>query len=81
MRNKAIKIRPSWLSILFAGSFLFSLASSFGQPAASTDAPGLKVGDRAPAFKLKDQNGKEHALADAMKQGTMALVFYRSADW
>ena len=81
MRNETIKIRPSVLGVLFAGSFLFSLVSSFGQPAASTDTPGLKVGDRAPAFKLKDQNGKDHALADAVKQGTVALVFYRSADW
>ena len=81
MRNETNKIRPSLLGVLFAGSFLFSLVSSFGQPVASTDAPGLKVGDRAPAFKLKDQNGKEHALVDALKQGTVALVFYRSADW
>jgi len=42
---------------------------------------GLKVGEKAPAFKLKDQNGKERALEEFVKQGKVALVFYRSASW
>lgn len=45
------------------------------------ESPGLKVGARAPAFKLKDQKGKDVALSDLLKKGTVALVFYRSADW
>jgi len=48
---------------------------------AADNGPDLKVGDKAPAFVLKDQNGKEHKLEDLIKQGKTALVFYRSADW
>ena len=51
-----------------------------GEPKASVE-PGIKVGEKAPAFKLKDQNGKEQSLEDLVKQGSVALVFYRSADW
>lgn len=42
---------------------------------------GLKVGEKAPAFTLKDQAGKERELAEFVKQGKVALVFYRSASW
>jgi peroxiredoxin len=43
--------------------------------------PGLKVGDRAPEFTLKDANGHEVSLASLLKKGKVALVFFRSADW
>jgi peroxiredoxin len=53
--------------------------------ASAADPPeektGLKVGEKAPAFKLKDQNGKERTLEEFVKQGKVALVFYRSASW
>ena len=42
---------------------------------------GLKIGTKAPAFTLKDQNGKERELAEFVKRGKVALVFYRSASW
>jgi cytochrome oxidase Cu insertion factor (SCO1/SenC/PrrC family) len=42
---------------------------------------GLKVGAKAPAFKLQDQNGKESELDEFLKKGKIALVFYRSASW
>jgi cytochrome oxidase Cu insertion factor (SCO1/SenC/PrrC family) len=42
---------------------------------------GLKVGEKAPAFTLKDQAGKERTLDEFVKQGKVALVFYRSAAW
>lgn len=42
---------------------------------------GLKVGEKAPEFKLKDQTGTERSLADLLKDGNVALVFFRSADW
>jgi cytochrome oxidase Cu insertion factor (SCO1/SenC/PrrC family) len=41
---------------------------------------GLKVGMKAPAFKLKDQTGKERTLDEFRKTGTVAIVFLRSAD-
>jgi len=43
--------------------------------------PGIKVGEKAPDFALKDQNGKVHTLGEFTKQGKVALVFYRSASW
>ncbi len=42
---------------------------------------GLKVGAKAPAFKLKDQAGKERSLVEFLKQDNVALVFYRSVSW
>lgn len=53
--------------------------------ASAADPPpektGIKVGEKAPAFKLKDQTGTERELAALLKDGPVALVFYRSASW
>lgn len=57
---------------------------STGLSAAEQEAPeeiGLPIGRRAPAFTLKDQNGKEVSLDTLLKKGPVALVFFRSADW
>ncbi len=40
-----------------------------------------QVGEKAPRFTLKDQEGKERSLDELLKKGKVALVFYRSADW
>ena len=46
------------------------------------DEVGLEVGDLAPAFQLKNQDGKEISLADLIaSHDKVALAFYRSADW
>lgn len=66
-------------SVLAAG-LLLSAAAAAADPAPEGKT-GLKVGDKAPAFKLKDQDGKERSLEEFVKQGKVALVFYRSADW
>jgi hypothetical protein len=42
---------------------------------------GLKVGEKAPDFKLKDQTGTERSLEALRKDGPVALVFFRSASW
>jgi len=42
---------------------------------------GLKVGEPAPKFTLKDQEGRERSLDEFLTKGKVALVFYRSADW
>ena len=42
---------------------------------------GLNVGEKAPEFKLKDQSGKERELKEMLKDGPLALVFFRSAGW
>ena len=39
----------------------------------------LKKGDKAPSFRLKDQNGKERKLDD-FKKGTLLLYFYPKAN-
>ena len=51
-----------------------------GKPAPE-EQTGLKVGEKAPKFTLKDQEGKERSLDEFLKKGKVALVFYRSADW
>jgi cytochrome oxidase Cu insertion factor (SCO1/SenC/PrrC family) len=45
------------------------------------DQTGLKLGSKAPAFTLKDQDGQPRSLDDFLKKGKVALVFYRSANW
>lgn len=42
----------------------------------------VHVGDKAPGFTLKDQNGEERSLESLLnEEGYVALVFYRSAHW
>jgi peroxiredoxin len=41
----------------------------------------IAVGDRAPAFSLKDQNDREFSLEALLKKGPVAVVFIRSIDW
>ncbi|MCK7473844.1 MAG: redoxin domain-containing protein [Rhodopseudomonas palustris] len=51
----------------------------FGLHAASHRPPTPAVGEPAPAFKLQDQDGKWHALAD-YKGKWVALYFYPKDD-
>jgi cytochrome oxidase Cu insertion factor (SCO1/SenC/PrrC family) len=65
---------------------LVTVALGLAGPGGAADkAPpgkqGLAVGSKAPAFALKDQAGKERTLAELLKKGKVALVFYRSAGW
>ena len=48
---------------------------------APEEQTGLKVGEPAPKFTLKDQEGRERSLDEYLKEGKVALVFNRSADW
>ena len=57
------------------------LASCPAADQAPEDRTGLKVGTKAPAFVLKDQDGKERSLDEFLKKGKVALVFFRSAGW
>ncbi|HAV62381.1 MAG TPA: hypothetical protein DCY13_08465 [Verrucomicrobiales bacterium] len=69
-------LKPILLTaIVLGGLSLFPVAA----PAA--ELSGLDVGAKAPAFALKNQDGAEVKLADLLKQGPVALVFFRSADW
>jgi len=52
-----------------------------GASANTTQDVGLRVGDKAPSFSLKDQNGNDVSLDSLIKKGPVALLFFRSADW
>lgn len=67
------------LSVVAAGVLLSSV---FAADPAPEEKTGLKVGEKAPKFTLKDQAGKERKLDDFLADGTtVAVVFYRSASW
>ena len=65
---------------LIAGHLLMALGAITAEPAAP-EKVGLDVGQKAPAFTLKDQNDRDVSLESLLKKGPAALVFYRSADW
>jgi cytochrome oxidase Cu insertion factor (SCO1/SenC/PrrC family) len=72
-----------WMALVLAFSVLSApdlRAQAKGKPALE-EQTGLKVGERAPKFTLKDQEGKERSLDEFLGKGKVALVFYRSADW
>ncbi len=58
---------------------------ALGMARAADPAPeektGLKIGEKAPEFALKDQASKERTLKELTKDGSVALVFFRSASW
>lgn len=79
--NLIMKLAPlPNLGLTFAAIALLTACGVGGAAEAQGDR-GLKIGEQAPEFKLKDQDGKERALSEFFKKGKVALVFYRSADW
>ena len=66
---------------LVAGLLPGLLAATSHADDAPAEKTGLKLGALAPAFTLKDQNGKQRSLDEFLKKGKVALVFYRSASW
>jgi len=66
-----------WLRLTVFGVATLSVAL----PTFAQEVPGVRVGEKAPAFQLKDQNGQTVSLEKLLEQGPVALVFYRSADW
>jgi len=73
---KLTRLAPS----LIAGHVLMALGAIAAEPAAP-EKVGLAIGQKAPAFTLKDQNDRDVALKSLLKKGPVALVFFRSADW
>ena len=71
-----------WAAMFAAAALLGAVGLAHAQKPADPAITGVEVGDKAPAFKLKDANGDEHSLADLLKKSDKtALVFYRSSDW
>jgi cytochrome oxidase Cu insertion factor (SCO1/SenC/PrrC family) len=64
-----------------AFGLLVGAGGVFAADPAPEEKTGLKVGEKAPDFKLKDQSGKERSLSELLKKSNVAIVFYRSADW
>lgn len=69
------------LATLFAAVALALPLSGLSQH--NPVAPGhpLKKGAKAPPFTLKDQNGQDQSLDAMLKNGKVAVIFHRSADW
>jgi hypothetical protein len=42
---------------------------------------GLAIGEKAPAFSLRDQFGREQTLESLQGANGTVLLFFRSADW
>lgn len=53
-----------------------AMASAQGQPAPAVE---LKVGDKAPNFKLQGSDGKTHSLADYAGKRVVALAWFPAA--
>ena len=70
-----------WLGPFLLGAGFLGVMLADCSPEAPPGKTGLPVGRRAPDFTLPDQNGQPRSLADLLKRGPLALVFYRSADW
>ena len=64
------------MRILLALTALLSLTAPAAEAAASPQARPPAIGERAPDFTLRDQNGTRVSLA-AQKGKKVVLVFYR----
>ena len=64
------------ISILLL-SFLLSATSLVFAQSETIYPEGLKVGDTAPAFSAKDQDGRLISLKEALRRGPVVLLFYR----
>jgi len=56
------------------------LSAFYASASAQTETiypEGLKIGDTAPNFTSKDQDGKSIALKDMLKKGPVVILFYR----
>lgn len=70
------------LAALIAFAAILSVQSrARAQEPAPEEKTGIKVGEKAPAFKLKGIDGEEHSLEELLNHGKVALVFFRSARW
>ena len=72
-------------SILFLATVLLLAALPLQSNAQSKRAKGTKVGPAVGTtledFSLNDQHGKKRTFSAMLKDGPVAVVFHRSADW
>lgn len=83
--------RSSFLRLMRGGIIIVGLlATSMWSPATavaeSAEAnpkihAGINAGEKIPAFKATDQNGREQTWQTLAGRNGLVLLFYRSADW
>lgn len=61
---------------LLTSALLIGMASTAAGQNSPPPDPKIKVGDTAPDFSLRDQNGKEVKLSDFRGKKEVVLAFY-----
>ncbi|HET7512992.1 MAG TPA: hypothetical protein VFJ88_09505 [Chthoniobacterales bacterium] len=74
-RGKIFGSIMATISLLLAAFFAYGVFSLARALPDSEEA--ARIGERAPAFSLPDQNGKTVALADLLSPNGAVLIFYR----
>src|SRR5258708_734912 len=73
----------SLILVRFAGLALATAATAFAQGAAAgggaAPAVELKVGDKAPSFKLQGTDGKTHQLSDYVGKKAIVIAWFPAA--
>ena len=65
-----------FVSALFLGLMSTSIAATGQNSPPPLPDPTIKVGDTAPDFSLRDQNGKQVKLSDFLGKKSVVLAFY-----
>jgi cytochrome oxidase Cu insertion factor (SCO1/SenC/PrrC family) len=66
----------AWMLLAALLGGIWSAAAQGSKSAPALPEPTIKVGDIAPDFTLKDQNGKEVSLHDFRGKKSVVLAFY-----
>jgi cytochrome oxidase Cu insertion factor (SCO1/SenC/PrrC family) len=69
-------MRTRAIGSLLTAALLLGTISAMAADQAQTPDPKVKVGDTAPDFALRDQNGKEVKLSDFHGKKNVVLAFY-----
>jgi len=69
-------MRNPILGLLATALFLSMASTAYAADQAPAPDPKVKVGDTAPDFTLRDQNGKEVKLSDFRGKKNVVLAFY-----
>ena len=64
-----------WLAIGAAAALALAMASGIG----CAEGTELKVGDKAPDFKLKGTDGKEYTLSQFQGKSAVIIAWYPKA--
>jgi len=80
-KNPSENLMKQTMNVALAGLLCLTSFVAAQEPA-SLEKTGLRIGEKAPAFKLRDQHGKLRTFDDLSKNADfVAIVFYRSANW